>query len=467
MPSTALCWIRRDLRLSDHTALAEATQFASQVAVVFVFDTTILRSLSDKDDRRVVFIHRSLQELDAKLRAHGSRLIVLNGDPTVEIPQLAAQLGVSTVFCARDFEPQAIARDEAVRRNLGEQGRELVECLDHLIQDPFALLNQSGEPFRVYTPYSRAWYSALQEDMLVERTPNLGHLWPAAQLPAETDWSLDRLGFLDNDLWLDSGEDAAQRQLANFLPKMAAYTDERDFPARPATSGLSVHLRFGTISPRELMRAARSQLGTLKWQNEIVWREFYAMILARFPHVVESTFQPAYRELRWPGEDEAFWAWAEGKTGYPLVDAAMRCLNATGWMHNRLRMVVASFLTKDLLVDYRRGEAYFARKLLDFELASNNGGWQWAASTGVDAQPYFRIFNPILQSRKFDPDGEFIRRWCPELRYFSNQDIHFPADTKLFAQLEAGCGIGTEYPAPIIDHAAQKERATRLLSLKG
>lgn len=460
MARRALVWIRRDLRLFDHAVLSDASAQADEVAVLFVFDTTILDAL-DRSDRRVTFIMRSLREVDEGLRRYGSRLIVRIGNPVQIVPEVARALGAEVVFAGRDFEPVAIARDAAVAKVV-----RLVQPLDHVIQGADELFNQSGEPFRVFTPYSKAWLAHFQPEMAAERVVDFGRLMPAGQLEGLGEaWEWSDIGFTENDLWLEPGESGSRRQLEAFLPSVETYGDVRDFPARAGTSGLSVHLRFGTLSIREAVREAYARLPrSQKWLTELIWREFYSMILGRFPHVVETTFQPAYRELQWPGDPDHFDAWCEGRTGYPIVDAAMRCLNATGWMHNRLRMVVASFLTKDLLLDWRLGEAYFAQKLLDFELASNNGGWQWAASTGVDAQPYFRIFNPVLQSKKFDAEGAFIRQWCPELASYSNKWIHFPSEAPLFEQLEAGCQVGVDYPAPIVVHAEQKDRAIALFT---
>jgi deoxyribodipyrimidine photo-lyase len=257
------------------------------------------------------------------------------------------------------------------------------------------------------------------------------------------------------------------RRLRAFLSHIHDYDRRRDFPADPSgTSGLSVHLRFGTISIRALVREAqkRPSKGAATWWSELIWREFYQMILACFPHVVKGSFRPEYDSIRWPGTKAHFERWCAGQTGYPLVDAAMRHFNRTGWMHNRLRMIVAAFLVKDLLVDWRRGEAYFARHLLDFDLAANNGGWQWSASTGCDAQPYFRIFNPVTQSRRFDPEGAFIRTVIPELAGFSARDIHWPAGAPQARQAEAGCRVGKDYPAPIVDHAIQRRLAIELFS---
>jgi deoxyribodipyrimidine photo-lyase len=463
---TALCWIRRDLRLHDHAALSAATAGHESVAVVFVFDRNILDPLEDRTDRRVSFIHRSLTELDAKLRAARSQLIVRHGDPVQEIPQLAQSLGVRAVFTARDYEPYAVARDLAVRKNLGSQRIAFETVVDSVVIEPGLVLSQSGTPFRVYSPYARAWRKALAPEHTALHEPDLARLAPAAALADQTvDWSMDALGFAPSDLWLEPGEDAAHARLDAFRPRIPAYAESRDFPAKPGTSGLSVHLRFGTISIRELVRRAmEAREAGDKWLAELIWRDFYQDLLWHHPHVVRETFQPQFNELVWPGHEAHWQAWCEGKTGFPIIDAAMRCLNATGWMHNRLRMIVASFLTKDLLIDYRRGEAYFAAKLLDFELASNNGGWQWAASTGADAQPYFRIFNPVLQSERFDPVGEFIRTWCPELAGLSGKAVHWPSGASAMELETASVTLGEQYPKPIVNHALQKDRAVALLA---
>lgn len=458
---SALVWLRRDLRLRDHRALFEATHQADRVFVVFVYDTVILDELSDKCDKRVTFIHASLQELDE--RADG-RLMTLHGDPSELIPKLAEELEVEAVFCSHDDDPYALERDRRVAERLKKSGIAFQTCKDHVIFERQEVLNQSGQPFRVYTPYSKAWKLRFDEAHDASNfEPDLSRL-VAPQLH-KGNLTLEQIGFQAGELWLEPGEDAAQHQLDEFLDRISDYAADRNFPAIQGTSGLSVHLRFGTIPIRQCVRAALKSRneGARKWLNELIWRDFYHMILANFPRVgTGHAFHEQYDNILWPGESEHLQAWKLGQTGFPIVDAAMRCLNATGWMHNRLRMITASFLVKDLLIDWREGEAYFAEKLLDFELASNNGGWQWSASTGVDAQPYFRVFNPTLQSRKFDPTGEFIREWCPELKDFDDKAIHFPSESSPMEQIVAACEIGTDYPWPLIEHARQKEIAIRL-----
>lgn len=461
----AICWLRRDLRLSDHAALAAATSAAERVALVFVFDRNILDALEDRDDRRVTFIHQSLQEIDEKLRPLGSHLVVAHGDPVEEIPRIAREFEAEMVFAGRDYDPYATRRDAEVGRRLAAGGARLSEVRDIVIFEPNELRTQAGTPFTVFTPFMKAWRKAFEPERAGAHDPDLSRLAPSDHLSPGIEWSLPNIGFGPASLWLEPGESGAKTALQAFLPRLSAYAENRNFPAMEATSGLSVHLRFGTVSIRECVRLAfgDSSEGAQSWLNELIWREFYQMILAEFPHVVGRAFKPEYDAIEWPGTEEHFIAWCEGRTGYPIVDAAMRCLNETGWMHNRLRMIVASFLVKDLLVDWRKGEAYFARRLLDFELASNNGGWQWSASTGCDAQPYFRIFNPWLQSVKFDGDGAFIRKWCPELAGYSNEAIHAPSRVSEFDQLAAGCRIGENYPSPLVDHDLQKGLALRLL----
>jgi deoxyribodipyrimidine photo-lyase len=469
----AVVWLRRDLRLADNGALAEASQQAAVVTVAFVFDRTILDALDTRRDLRVAFIHRSLRVLDADLRARGSRLVVLHGDPVREIPALAARLGASAVFCGRDYESHAKTRDAAVAAVLSARGIAFHMRKDHVVFESGELRSGAGTLYRVFTPYKRAWLRRLDEeaasgcDPAAEVFADFSRLTPIQDLSAEPALPvLETLGFVDTPLWLEAGEAAALARLTDFLARMPVYGTQRDLPSVEGTSGLSAHLRFGTISIRTLVRAARthSSAGADTWLSELIWRDFYQMILDSFPHVERGAFKPACDRIVWPGRLEHFDAWREGRTGYPLVDAAMRELRTTGWMHNRLRMVTAMFLTKDLLLDWQLGEAHFAAELLDFDLAANNGGWQWSASTGCDAVPYFRVFNPVLQSRRFDPDGTYIRRWCPELAGYSARRIHWPHDASPLEQHEAGCIMGAAYPHPVVDHAAQKPRAVALFA---
>lgn len=447
----ALCWLRRDLRLRDHAALALATERADRVAVVFVFDRPILDALEDRDDRRVTFIHRSLQEVDAKLQAIGSRLVVLNGDPAVEIPQLARELSAEAVFAARDYEPYAQARDAAVAERV-----RLETIKDSVVFEAGEVPIDPGE---TYGAYARAWRSRfrLGRDAAYHRADRAA-IWPAAELP-ERSWSLEELGFAPRSCAAKPGEDAARERLRAFVTRLAHYRQDRHVPAIEATSGLSVHLRFGTVSVRECVRAVLQHRGEGpdKWLGELIWRDFYQDALARHPRVADAPFRGQGRD--YPGEATHLAAWTEGRTGYPLVDAAMRCLAQTGTMHNRLRMVTASFLANDLLLDPRRGEAWFARHLLDFDLASNNGGWQWCASTGVGGGPHPNVLNPVVQSERFDPDGIVVRRWVPELRGLYGPAVHAPWLAPPMELQAAGVALGETYPKPIVDHAVQRERA--------
>lgn len=453
----ALVWFRRDLRDHDHAALAAALNSAQAVYCAFVFDTDILGALRHRQDRRVEFIHASLQELDAALRARGGGLIVLHGQALVEIPALAKRLGVSAVHANRDYEPAAKARDAAVAQELQTLAIDLQLHKDQAIFDGDSVLTQAGKPFTVFTPYKNAWLKRLNSLDIAEYRCT-GQLAAAADSRFP---SLEDLGFAPTnlaELGIRPGMSGARTLWEEFRgSRLARYGKLRDFPAIKGVSYLSVHLRFGTLSVRELVRNALDE-ASAPWLNELIWRDFYFMILDRFPHAVDRAFKPEYDAIAWDDWPEGYAAWREGRTGYPLVDAAMRQLNHSGWMHNRLRMVVASFLCKDLGIDWRLGEAYFAEQLNDFDLSANNGGWQWAASSGCDAQPYFRIFNPITQSEKFDPEGKFIRRYVPELAALPDKYIHAPWTLPRLEQEARGLIIGRHYPAPIVDHAAAREK---------
>jgi len=467
----SLVWFRRDLRVDDHAALHHALLSSRRVYGVFVFDTDILSGLPP-DDRRVHFIHASLVELDARLRTMGGYLIVRHGRAADELPALAAELDAESVFANHDYEPQAIRRDRAVLEALRRAGRSLQTFKDQVIFERDEVLTLAGGPYSVFTPYKNAWLKRLAaEPQALESYDTLAHAGALAPPPGGAALpALSALGFAAAPAapLPAPGMAGAEALLEAFVERMARYDHERDFPALDATSRLSLHLRFGTLSVRRLVRLLRQRIadgqggpGAPVWLSELIWREFYMMILARHPRVVSESFKPAFDALRWDeglDADALFAAWCEGRTGYPLVDAAMQQLNRSGFMHNRLRMVTASFLTKDLGIDWRRGEAYFARRLDDYELSSNNGGWQWAASTGCDAQPWFRIFNPVTQSRRFDPDGRFIRAWLPQLAALEGAAIHAPWLAREAALAKAGLVLGRDYPRPIVDHEEAREK---------
>jgi deoxyribodipyrimidine photo-lyase len=465
-----MVWFRRDLRVDDHAALHHALLSSRRVVGVFVFDTDILAGLPS-DDRRIQFLVDSVRELDARLRAMGGYLIVRHGRAAHVIPALAAELDAESVFANRDYEPQAIARDRAVLDTLRAAGRSLQTFKDQVIFEQDEVLTLAGGPYSVFTPYKNAWLKRLAREPEAlrpyETAPHAGALAPPpAQHALPT---LEDLGFVPNAAPIaHPGMTGAEHLLAQFAERLARYDHDRDYPALDATSRLSVHLRFGTLSVRRLVAKLQERIadgtggaGAPVWLSELIWREFYMMILARHPRVVTHAFKPAFDAVAWddgPDADALFDAWCAGRTGYPLVDAAMLQLERTGFMHNRLRMVTASFLTKDLGIAWQRGERWFALKLNDYELASNNGGWQWAASTGCDAQPWFRIFNPVTQSKRFDPDGTFIRQYLPQLAGLSGAAIHAPWLAKPDVLEKAGVVLEKDYPLPVVDHEAVREK---------
>ncbi len=461
-------WFRRDLRRDDNAALYHALKSARRVYAAFIFDRVILEELLDEGlhrDRRVDFIHRSLVQLDTELRAGGGGLIVRHGVAADEIARLADELGVDAVFANHDYEPYAIARDAQVAESLRANGRALHTFKDQVIFERDEVLTGAGKPFSVFTPYKNAWLKTLTSFHLRGYPVDKYAAALAAPPLAATLPGLEDIGFAPSDLdrlKVPVGMRGARELFDDFKTRIDRYRQARDYPSVRGPSYLSVHLRFGTISIRELARFAHERApgspGAATWLSELIWRDFYQQILYHHPHVVTQSFKPEYDRIAWDDDRELFATWREGRTGYPLVDAAMAQINQTGYMHNRLRMVVASFLTKDLGLDWRWGEHYFARRLIDFDLAANNGGWQWAASSGCDAQPYFRIFNPVSQSEKFDPEGKFIRRYVPRLADFSAREIHAPWQVPPRRQREAGCVVGADYPAPVVDHAKARER---------
>lgn len=461
--TAALVWFRRDLRDFDHAALAAALRAHARVYCAFVFDTDILSPLLARgliEDRRVGFIRLALIELDAALRARGGGLIVRHGRAAEEIPRLAAELGVAAVHANRDHEPFARVRDAAVAAALAADGRAFRDHKDQTIFERDEVLTRGGTPFAVFTPYARAWRARLTPADLAphECASKPGQL---AVVPEPT---IDVPGFAPAEPGIPAGMSGGARLFDDFLARIDRYHETRDFPALDGTSGLSPHLRFGTVSVRALVAAAHARgllpggQGAACWLNELVWREFYQMVLWHRPDVVDHAWKRACDALVWDDAPELFAAWREGRTGYPLVDAALRELAATGRMHNRLRMVAASFLVKDLGIDWRLGERHFADLLLDYDLASNNGGWQWCASTGCDAQPWFRVFNPVTQAEKFDPRGAYIRRHVPELGAVPEKFIHAPWRM---------ASPPADYPPPCVDHAAARARTlARFAALK-
>ena len=462
----ALVWLRRDLRLDDHAALYYALKQHQRVYVAFVFDRDILDKLP-RQDRRVEFIRESLVELDTILREHGGALIVQHGAPREMIPVLARELGVGDVYCNRDYEPAAVLRDRDVAETLARDRIGFHSYKDQAIFEQDEVLTQMGKPFTVFTPYKNAWYkkAALSDtDFFVRPYPVTRYLTHLAASPLATGIpTLADIGFEPSDLstiGIVPGVSGARARIEDFFTRIDNYKVARDFPAIKGVSYLSVHLRFGTLSIRELAGRAWREggEGALGWLNELIWRDFYFAVLHHFPHAIGHAFKPAFDAVAWDHNPAWHEAWCHGQTGYPLVDAAQRQLAQTGWMHNRLRMVSASFYTKDLGLDWRQGEAWFAQRLLDFDLSANNGGWQWSASTGCDAQPWFRIFNPVTQSERFDPKGKFIRRYVPELANVPDKYIHAPWTMPADTQTNCGVLIGRDYPAPIVDHGEARQR---------
>jgi deoxyribodipyrimidine photo-lyase len=469
--SKALVWLRRDLRMDDHAALYHALKRHQQVYVAFVFDSDILDALSDKHDRRLEFIWESVSELKQTLQAAGGDLLVLHGRAQTEIPKLAQQLEVAAVYANRDYEPLAIERDEQVAQALLRTDQTLHLFKDQVLFEQDEILTQTGKPYGVFTPYKRAHLAKLNAFYL-KAYPVQRYLSSLASMPSAEMPSLESLGFSRTNLKsmrLPTGIDGAQQLFHDFLQRIEDYEEARNYPAIKGVSYLSVHLRFGTISIRQLAHAAwqlslAGNAGAATWLSELIWRDFYFQVCYHRPdlQLERRSYRPEYEQLPFANDRDWFAAWCEGRTGFPIVDAAMRQLNQTGYMHNRLRMVVASFLVKDLLIDWRWGEQYFAEKLIDFDFAANNGGWQWAASTGCDAQPYFRIFNPQSQSEKFDAQGKFIRKYVPELAALDNKLIHAPWAGTPGKKHQLISMPEVDYPLPLVDHALQRQQALAL-----
>lgn len=420
--AVSIFWFRRDLRLEDNAGLYHALKSGHKVVSVFIFDKEILEKLEYKHDRRVDFIHQAVERLKTQLSSVKSDIEVYNGYVTEAFNSLLKKYPVKAVYTNHDYEPSAIKRDEEIKLLLEKKGIGFYSFKDQCLFEKSEVVKDDGNPYTVFTPYSRKWKQRFTE-FYSKSYPNKKYFRNFLSFTSHPIPTLEEIGFRKTDIQLN-------------IPKvntrlLQKYKEQRDFPAINGTSRISMHLRFGTVSIREMVRLAISHSET--WLNELIWRDFYMMILFHFPHIVDSAFKKEYNNIAWRHDESAFLKWCKGETGFPIVDAGMRELNATGFMHNRVRMITASFLVKDLLIDYKWGEAYFAEKLNDFDLSANNGGWQWAAGCGVDAAPYFRIFNPTEQQKRFDPDFSYIKKWVPE--------------------------YGTdEYPQPIVDHATARTR---------
>ena len=470
-----LMWFRRDLRSDDNAALYHALKACHQVFCVFVFDRAILDALP-RADRRVEFIRESLVDLDRQLaelgRHHGvshAGLVVQHGRANEVVPAMAQKLAAEAVFANHDDEPGSLARDARVGEALAGDGKAFHSFKDHVIFERREVLTLGGTPYSVFTPYKNAWLRKV-DDFYLRPYLVQNHGAALATLPADCRTgvpALEDIGFAPTnlaELKIPTGSLGGSHLFDDFMARIDQYHATRDFPAVKGPSYLGVHLRFGTVSIRRLAGTAlrlqeQGSPGAAVWLSELIWRDFYAQILSNFPHVAERSFKPAYDAIAWeqgPAAEALFRAWCEGRTGYPLVDAAMAQINQTGYMHNRLRMLTASFLVKDLGIDWRWGERYFAEKLNDFDLSANNGGWQWAASSGCDAQPYFRIFNPTSQSEKFDADGKFIRKYLPQLAGLTGTDLHSPWLAKPVALAAAGVRLGENYPLPVVQHDAAR-----------
>ena len=457
----SIVWLRRDLRLDDHVALFRAAEASERVVCAFVLDPPLLRG-PRVGAPIVQFFFDSLRVLRDRLRARGSDLALLEGDFAGELLALARRLNASAVFYNIDYDPNAIARDEHVARQLRRAGIVVHAFTDHVYFAADEVMQDGGKPYAVYTPYRRRWNARFAAE---PHPPVRSEAAASDKLLAREDVGASRdvprpedYGHASSDAYPHAGLLEAQRLLRAFLGDGAArYADARNVPALDGTSRLSPHLRAGTIGIRTVVHAAANASDT--WIGELVWRDFYQQLLAHHPRVAHEPFAEAAQTISYVHDPTAYAAWCVGRTGYPIVDAAMTQLNTTGWMHNRLRMIVASFLTKHLLADYHEGERYFEQHLADADLAANNGGWQWSASTGTDAAPYFRIFNPTLQGKAFDPGGAFVRSMLPALANVPDAYVHEPWTMPRLRQTEYCCAIGRDYPAPIVDHAFARRRA--------
>jgi deoxyribodipyrimidine photo-lyase len=462
---TAIWWIRRDLRVSDNQALSAALDQADVVIPLFILDPHLLSSPS-VGQPRLAFLFDGLRALNYELRKRGSALVIRRGDPLVVLHDLSSEIRPQQIVAEADLSPYARRRDERV---MAELPLHLTHGLT--VHSPEELVKSGGAPYTIFTPFRRKWQSLPigQKPLPAPEYLPASPVIPTLGLPASPAQPADS-SFV-------AGEAQAQKQLYTFIEtRLNHYAKDRDRLDLESTSRLSPYLRFGMLSARQVnwavhkayleAQGATEQLGAEAWLNELIWREFFIAVLYHFPFIRQKAFRQEMRGIQWVKDASGLADWQEGHTGYPIVDAAMRQLNATGWMSNRARMISASFLTKDLLVDWRKGERYFMQHLVDGDPSANNGGWQWVAGTGTDAAPYFRVFNPVLQGIKFDPSGNFIRHWLPELRTVPNQFIHRPWSMPKIVQDKVGCMIGKDYPAPIIDHVFARRRALEVYRAK-
>jgi len=466
-------WFRKDLRLEDNTALGEARSLADDGVIAAYLSEPAVLSRPDMAPVRTRFVLDALAELGAGVEKGGGRLVLRHGDAVQEMLRLVKETGASAVTWNAEYEPDLARRDAAVRKALEEAGVAVRVCADRFLVPPDAVATQQGTPYTVFTPFRKAC-----EAHPIRKPAHAVRTFLDPGVESRRLATLEDLGESTEMPRYPSGASAARKALARFLDEaLYEYADERDRPDHEGTSRLSHHLRFGTISARQAAHgalaaieeaglkggaAAKAKKSVETFVSEIRWRDFFGHVLHHFPHVVSGSFRKEYDALAWVNDEESFEAWCRGRTGYPIVDAGMRQLAATGWMHNRVRMIVASFLTKDLLIDWRKGERWFMNHLVDGDPASNNGGWQWAASTGTDAQPYFRIFNPVLQGKRFDPDGAYVKAWIPELADVPAEKIHEPWAMAPLDLAQTGVTLGETYPERICDHFKRKEMALAL-----
>jgi len=453
----SLVWLRRDLRLHDNTALYQAHLRSEKVNLCFVFDTQILNELSDKKDQRVDFLHRILLDIKETLKKLQSDIWILHGDPKTEIPSLAKSIQADAVFANRDYEKYGVLRDENIKKSLNLQNISFEDYKDQVLFEANEVLTKTSTPYSVFSPYRNNHLEKLKltgAGRLNYKVDTINfEKFSANKMPPLAEIGFESTNISNLPIALKQSQ--IQSQIKDFEGRLNNYDQTRNYPAIKGVSYLSVHNRFGTISIREIADLCLNNLnsGSNTWLNELIWRDFYFQIIVNFPHVQDGkSFKQQYDQLEYENSDHLFEAWKTGNTGFPIVDAAMRQMNQTGYMHNRLRMIVASFLTKDLLIDWRWGERYFKEKLIDYDFSANNGGWQWAASVGCDAQPWFRIFNPLLQSQKFDPEGKFIKKYIPELEGFDKKSVHEPHQKN----------SNITYAKPVVEHSLQRQKALKM-----